>query len=86
MELKFDREKNRQERLKSVREYAEWVRSVPNEVWSSQQAVIINSFMQNAANYALTPEKYLEMKSKSSAEREEKIRQLSKKKLVLNRK
>ncbi|UUX92568.1 hypothetical protein [Methanoplanus endosymbiosus] len=81
MELKFDREDNRKERLDFIRKYAEWVRSVPNDVWSSQQAVILNSFMKNAANYALSPEEYLKMKAKSSAKRDTKIRQLSQKKL-----
>jgi len=61
MELRFDREKNRQERLAFVRRYAEWVNEVPNEVWSSQQALIIESFLENARNYALTPSEYLRM-------------------------
>lgn len=61
MELRFDRERNRQERLSFVRMYAAWVRRVPNEVWSSQQADLIDSFLENAKNYALTRSQYLRM-------------------------
>ena len=31
------KEQNRQERFQFVREYAEWVKKQPNNVWSSQQ-------------------------------------------------
>jgi len=61
MELVFDREKNRQERLAFVREYALWVRRVPNEVWSREQADLIDAFLANAGNYALSRARYLEM-------------------------
>jgi len=37
MELRFDREKNRQERLAFVRRHALRVREVPNEVWSAER-------------------------------------------------
>ncbi|MHC1605328.1 MAG: hypothetical protein ACXQTP_05110 [Candidatus Methanofastidiosia archaeon] len=62
MELKFDREKNLEERLKFVHYYARWVKEVPNEVWSRQQAKLINSFMLNASNFKMTREAYLKMK------------------------
>jgi hypothetical protein len=62
MELKFDKKKNLEERLKFIHYYAEWVRSVPNEVWSKQQADLINSFMLNARNFKMSLEKYLQMK------------------------
>jgi hypothetical protein len=61
MELGFDREKNRQERLAFVREYALWVRRVPNEVWSREQADLIDAFLANAGNYTLSRARYLEM-------------------------
>lgn len=61
MELKFDRERNREERLKFIRFYAEWVRKVPNEIWSKQQAELINSFVKNARNFKLSKEGYLRM-------------------------
>ncbi len=64
MELKFDKKKNLEEGLKFIHYYAEWVKKVPNEVWSSQQAKLINSFMQNAKNFKMSREKYLEMMEK----------------------
>lgn len=64
MELKFDKRKNLEEELKFIHYYAEWVKKVPNEVWSSQQARLINSFMQNAKNFKMSREKYLEMMEK----------------------
>jgi hypothetical protein len=33
--------------------------SVPNEIWSKQQAEFIDSLFDNAKNFSLTPEKYL---------------------------
>jgi hypothetical protein len=36
-ELKADIEKNRQERLKFIDQYAEWLKKTPNDVWSRQQ-------------------------------------------------
>ena len=62
MELKFDREQNRNERLTSIRRYSEWVKSVPNEVWSKQQATLLNSFLTSSKNFQLDREKYLLMK------------------------
>ncbi|MBU7048266.1 MAG: hypothetical protein HXS54_17675 [Theionarchaea archaeon] len=61
MELKFDRDMNREERLKFIRFYAEWVKKVPNEVWSKQQAELINSFVRNARNFKMSKEGYLRM-------------------------
>ena len=61
LELKFDKERNREERLKFIRFYAEWVRKVPNEVWSKQQAELINSFVKNARNFKMSKEEYLRM-------------------------
>ena len=61
MELAFDKEKNRQERLSFVRRYAAWVKQVPNDVWSRQQADLIDSFLENAHNYALSRSQYLRM-------------------------
>ena len=61
MELRFDREKNRQERLTFVRRYAQWVRRVPNEVWSREQADLIDAFFENSRNYALSRSQYLRM-------------------------
>lgn len=63
MELVFDREMNRKERLDFVRRYAAWVREVPNSTWSRHQADLIDAFMQNAENYVLSRSQYLAMKS-----------------------
>ena len=60
----LDRERNLLQRLEFVRFYARWVKSVPNEVWSEQQAVIINSMVKNARNFMMSVEEYLELKNK----------------------
>ena len=65
MELKFDREQNRNERLAFIRRYSEWVKSVPNEVWSKQQATLLNSFLTSSKNFQLDREKYLLTKNHS---------------------
>ncbi|MCC7552560.1 hypothetical protein KO317_02745 [Candidatus Micrarchaeota archaeon] len=36
-ELKKDKEKNFQDRLKFIDEYVEWLKKTPNDVWSKQQ-------------------------------------------------
>jgi hypothetical protein len=37
------------------------VRRVPNEVWSREQADLIDAFLANAGSYALSRARYLEM-------------------------
>jgi hypothetical protein len=59
MESKFDRKQNMKERLEFLHFYSQWVKSVPNEVWSKQQAEFIDSLFENAKNFPLTLEKYL---------------------------
>ncbi len=59
MESKFDKKQNLKERLQFLRFYTRWVKSVPNEVWSGQQAEFINSLFENAKNFSLSPRKYL---------------------------
>ncbi len=61
MELRFDRKRNRQDRRDFVRFYARWVRSVPNEVWSRQQADLIDSFIENSQRLEMSPEQYLKV-------------------------
>lgn len=56
-----DRKKLRAERIWFVRRSAEWVRSVPNEVWSRRQCEFINSQFLNKKQYPLTKEQYLSM-------------------------
>ena len=59
MELLFDREAHAKERLAFVRTYAAWVKRTPNAEWSRQQALLINSFFENARNMPLSPRDYL---------------------------
>ncbi len=59
MDLTFDKKQNLAERLKFLRFYSQWVKSVPNEVWSKQQAEFIDSLFENAKNYPLDAKKYL---------------------------
>ncbi len=47
--------------MKFIRFYAEWVKKVPNEVWSKQQAELTISFVKNALNFKLSKEGYLRM-------------------------
>ncbi|MEA1895714.1 MAG: hypothetical protein U9N36_11075 [Euryarchaeota archaeon] len=65
MELKFNREQNRMERLTFLRCYSKWVKSVPNEVWSRKQASLINSFLSSSKNFQMGRKEYLAMKSRS---------------------
>ncbi len=59
MESMFDKKQNLTERLEFVHFYSKWVRSVPNEVWSKQQAEFLDSLFDNAKNFQLSAEKYL---------------------------
>lgn len=54
--MALDKRKNFHQRLEFIRLYAKWVKSVPNEVWSEQQAVLINSLMKNARNFMMSRE------------------------------
>ncbi|KAF5410348.1 MAG: hypothetical protein C5S47_06890 [Candidatus Methanogasteraceae archaeon] len=67
MELKFNREQNRRERLAFIKRYSEWVKSVPNEVWSQQQTALINSFLNSSKDFQLSRSEYLLMKDRSKA-------------------
>ena len=44
----FDFEKNRKERMEFVRKWAEYVRTHPDNEWSSQQKDLIDSQLKNA--------------------------------------
>jgi hypothetical protein len=60
MELAFDKQANRKERLAFVRAYAAWVKRTPDAEWSRQQAELIDSFFENARNMPLTSREYIE--------------------------
>ncbi|MCX6700226.1 MAG: hypothetical protein NTV68_09895 [Methanomicrobiales archaeon] len=55
------RQQNRRERIWFVKKSADWVRSVPNEVWSERQCALINALFVNRANFRLNKEQYLMM-------------------------
>ncbi len=59
MESQFDKKQNLRERLEFIHFYSKWVKSVPNEVWSKQQAEFLDSLFDNAKNFQLSAEKYL---------------------------
>lgn len=45
-EFEIQQKENQKERLAFIKRYSKWVKSVPNEIWSKQQAVLINSFLE----------------------------------------
>nr|QNO45444.1 hypothetical protein COJIHGDB_00002 [Methanosarcinales archaeon ANME-2c ERB4]QNO46874.1 hypothetical protein FLMKKIKB_00002 [Methanosarcinales archaeon ANME-2c ERB4] len=61
MELRFNREQNRMERLTFIRRYSKWVKSVPYEVWSRQQASLINSFLSSSKAATTQMSKHIEV-------------------------
>jgi len=52
---------NGRERIWFVKKSADWVRSVPNEVWSERQCTLINALLANRGNIPITKEQYLRM-------------------------
>lgn len=61
MELKFDKKKNLQERLNFIYYYIGWIKKTENNVWSKQQAMLIDSFLENSKNFKISPKEYLNM-------------------------
>jgi hypothetical protein len=59
MELSFDKKAHLQERLAFVRSYAAWVKRTPDAEWSRQQALLVDSFIENARNMPLSKKEYL---------------------------
>ncbi|PIN76726.1 hypothetical protein COV22_00045, partial [Candidatus Woesearchaeota archaeon CG10_big_fil_rev_8_21_14_0_10_47_5] len=53
---------NNEDRMWYVKYWANYVRSHPDEVWSRQQNVIINSQVRNARSCKLSAEEYLRVK------------------------
>lgn len=53
---------NREDRMNFVEYWVEYVRTHPDEVWSKQQKILIDSQIKNARHYKLTPKQYLEIK------------------------
>jgi len=69
MELKFDRKRNLEERREFVRFHARWVKSVSNEVWSKQQADLIDSLIENSQQLEMSPEQYLKVVDRRRSKR-----------------
>ncbi|OQX21842.1 MAG: hypothetical protein BWK75_02240 [Candidatus Altiarchaeales archaeon A3] len=63
MEIKFNKDKNFEERLKFLNFYVEWIKSADNKDWSSQQAEFINSLYDNSKNFQLDAKSYLKLKN-----------------------
>jgi len=53
---------NAEERMNFVEYWAEYVRTHPDEDWSKQQKMLIDSQLQNARKSSLSAKKYLKMK------------------------
>lgn len=62
-QIKQDKQKNQQERMKFVDYWAEYVRTHSDKDWGDQQAALINSQLAN--KYPLTREEYLKIIKKS---------------------
>jgi len=61
MEIKYNRAKNFQERLWFIHLYADWIKRVPNKMWSREHTEFIDSLMLNGQNYSLSANQYLKM-------------------------
>ncbi len=53
---------NKEERMNFVEYWADYVRTHPDEVWSRQQKLVINSQLMSARSQKLSPEQYLRIK------------------------
>ncbi|MCJ7816654.1 MAG: hypothetical protein MUP55_02240 [Candidatus Aenigmarchaeota archaeon] len=58
----FDRKKNREERLRFIDFWADYVRTHPDRDWSMQQKILIDSMIKSSRSWKWTPEDYLRMK------------------------
>jgi hypothetical protein len=54
----------KKERMNFVEYWADFVRNNPDEVWSKQQNLLINSQIKNAQNFKFSRKDYLELKKK----------------------
>ena len=57
---------NAEERMNFVEYWAEYVRTHPDEDWSKQQKVLIDSQLQHARQSSLSAKEYLKMKGEKS--------------------
>lgn len=61
--LREQKNLNDQDRMWFVNYWAQYVRTHPDEVWSKQQNVLINSQMHAAKFMKLSPKDYLDIKN-----------------------
>jgi hypothetical protein len=54
---------NKEARLLFIDYWANFVRTHSDKEWGKQHTKFINSMMQNAKNYPLTPKEYLHLKN-----------------------
>ena len=62
MDLAQQRSLNRRSRQEFLRQYIQWVWKVDNRTWSTQQAVLVNAYVENANNFLMSREAYLGLK------------------------
>ena len=53
---------NKEDRMNFVKYWANYIKNNPDEVWSRQQNVLINSQIHNARHFKLSKEDYLKIK------------------------
>lgn len=58
---------NKEDRMNFVSYWASFVRTHPDKEWGKQLNFLINSQMQSAKYYPLTPKQYLEIKREKSS-------------------
>ena len=53
---------NKEDRMNFIKYWADYVKNNTDELWGKQQNVLINSQIQNARYYKLSPKDYLKLK------------------------
>ncbi len=60
----FDKERNQKERLEFIERWADYVRTHPDEDWSKQQKILVDSQMKSAKKQIISLKDYLSIKNK----------------------
>ena len=66
-QLAAKHEQNRQERLAGIRQWIEYIRDQPPEVWGTQQNKLVNSQLESARETALPAEHEQRVRSFAAA-------------------
>lgn len=53
----------KQDRISFVKYWADYMKNQSNKVWSAQQKMLIDSQINNAKNFKLSPKAYLNIKT-----------------------